>query len=162
MVIPAVINMLRPKDPDVAAEFARTMDMGPSAVERFGLFTIIVLGEVIVSVVRGVASHHHFDWIAGVSGALGMLIAIGLWWIYFDFVSQRKPISAIWRTIAWIYLPLFVTMGIVATGRLCLPLSDERSGRRPAAADRSEACIATGASAQHSDWGCRNKRRAAG
>ncbi len=73
-------------DPRIQAEINRTADVSPSAVERFGLFTIIVLGEVIVAVVQGVAGHHHLNWLVGATATLGMLIAIGLWWVYFDLI----------------------------------------------------------------------------
>ena len=87
-----------------------------SAVERFGLFTIIVLGEVIVGVVSGVAEHPHLSWMAGGTGLLGMLISIGLWWVYFDFVSGRPPIPRTGPRLWWIYLHLPITMGIAAVG----------------------------------------------
>jgi low temperature requirement protein LtrA len=100
----------------VQEEINRIVFISPSAVERFGLFTIIVLGEVIVGVVSGVAEHPHLSWLAGGSAFLGMLIAIGLWWIYFDFVSGRSPIHQTSKRLGWIYLHLPVTMGITAVG----------------------------------------------
>ena len=65
-----------------------------------------------------VADHEHLDWAIGAIAALGMLIAIGLWWLYFDFVSQRHPTPG--RTLAWIYLHLPTTMGIAASGAATL------------------------------------------
>ena len=62
----------------------------PSGVERFGLFTIIVLGEVIVGVVAGLAEHH-LTWTVAATAALGLGLAVGLWWLYFDMVSLRLP-----------------------------------------------------------------------
>jgi len=114
-------------------EINRVELISPSAVERFGLFTIIVLGEVIVGVVSGVAEHTHLSWLAGGSAFLGMLIAIGLWWVYFDFVSGRQPIPRTSTRLAWIYLHLPVAMGITAVGASILnvvehagePLPDE-------------------------------------
>jgi low temperature requirement protein LtrA len=97
-------------------EINRVELISPSAVERFGLFTIIVLGEVIVGVVSGVAEHPHLSWLAGGSAFLGMVIAIGLWWVYFDFVSGRQPIPRTSKRLAWIYLHLPVAMGITAVG----------------------------------------------
>ena len=87
-----------------------------SAVERFDLFTIIVLGEVIVGVVSGVADQAELSWLVGGTGFLGMLIAIGFWWVYFDFVSGRSPIRTTGKLLWWIYLHLPVTMGIAAIG----------------------------------------------
>lgn len=85
-------------------------------MERFGLFTIIILGEVVVAVVRGVAGHHHLDWEVGVTAALGMLIAIALWWVYFDSVSHHKPRPGRLTVSGWMYLHLPMTMGIGAAG----------------------------------------------
>ena len=87
-------------NPDVQAQLDIAMSVSPSAVERFGLFTIIVLGEVIVGVVNGVAEHHHLSWTVGITAALGMLSAIGLWWVYFDFVSHHLPIDKRSKTVS--------------------------------------------------------------
>jgi low temperature requirement protein LtrA len=119
VLMPLVSFIQRPSDPEVLAEHERSMRPGPSIVERFGLFTIIVLGEVIVGVVRGVAGHHHLTWEVGITAALGMLLAIGIWWLYFDFVSQHVPFDGL-RSGVWIYLHLFMTMSIVATGAAVL------------------------------------------
>ena len=120
VTVPVAVFMVRPSDPQVAAEHERSLRMSSSAVERFDLFTIIVLGEVIVGVVRGVAGHHQLEWTVGATAALGMLIAIGLWWLYFDFVSHRIPLTGRTTTFGWIYLHLFTTMGIVAAGAAVL------------------------------------------
>ena len=45
-----------------------------------------------------------------------MLIAIVVWWIYFDFVSHRLPITKQATTFGWMYLHLPMTMGIAAAG----------------------------------------------
>ena len=94
----------------------RIVLISPSAVERFGLFIIIVLGEVIVGVVSGVAEHPHLSWLVGGIAALGMMIAIGLWWIYFDFVAGRPPIPRTSKRLWWIYLQFPVAMGITVVG----------------------------------------------
>lgn len=55
--------------------------------ERFGLFTIIVLGESFIGVVGGVAGR---DWTisAGLIAAFGVALAFSLWWIYFEHVGS--------------------------------------------------------------------------
>jgi low temperature requirement protein LtrA len=105
---------------EIAQQIAYAFDISASAVERFGLFTIIVLGEVVVGVVQGLASHHAFTWQAGGTALLGMLIAIGLWWIYFDFVSHRKPRTTQIATTGWLYLHLPLTISITAVGAAVL------------------------------------------
>jgi low temperature requirement protein LtrA len=87
----------------------------PSLIERLGLFVIIVLGEVIVGAVDGMAA---LDPVTRVIGLLGVLVAIGLWWIYFDLVSHHDPTPT--RTQLWLYLhlPLVISMAAVGAGVL--------------------------------------------
>lgn len=59
--------------------------------ERFGLFTIIVLGESIVGAVSGIARNVDFTVLLGGTGLLGLALAFGIWWVYFDFVARRPP-----------------------------------------------------------------------
>ncbi len=103
-------------DPAMQEERNRIVLISPSAVERFGLFNIIVLGEVVAGVVRGVAEYPHLRWQVGGIATLGMMIAIGLWWIYFDFVSGRSPIARTSKRLWWVYLHLPVAMGITIVG----------------------------------------------
>ena len=96
------------------AVFAAT----PSLIERLGLFVIIVLGEVIVGAVNGMAALDPVTADGVVIGLLGVLVAIGLWWIYFDLVSNHAPAAR--RTQLWLYLhlPLVIAMGAVGAGLL--------------------------------------------
>jgi low temperature requirement protein LtrA len=120
------------RDPRVRAEVDRTTDVSPSAVERFGLFTIIVLGEVIIGVVRGVAGHHHLTWLAGGTATLGMLIGIGLWWGYFDFVSHHLPRPGTVTVSGWMYLHLPMTAGMAAVGAAVLNVVEHAGENLPA------------------------------
>jgi low temperature requirement protein LtrA len=86
----------------------------PSLVERLGLFVIIVLGEVIVGAVEGMAEIAPVVPGGIVIGLLGVLVAIGLWWVYFDLVSHRPPVSN--RTQLWLYLHLPLVIAIAAGG----------------------------------------------
>jgi low temperature requirement protein LtrA len=86
----------------------------PSLIERVGLFVIIVLGEVIVGAVGGMAELVPLDTHELVIGLLGVVVAIGLWWIYFDLVSGRAPISRM--TQLWLYLHLPLVIAIAAGG----------------------------------------------
>lgn len=108
------------QNPAVRAQLDRGFQATPSAVERFGLLTIIVLGEVIVGTVRGIADHSELTWTVGGIGLLGMIVAFGLWWLYFDFISHRLPIQTTNWTLVWMYTHLPVTMGIAATGAAVL------------------------------------------
>lgn len=103
----------------------------PSLIERMGLFVIIVLGEVVVGSVNGMAELIPLDAEAIVIGLLGLVVAVGLWWLYFDLVSHRAPVSRF--TQLWLYLHLPLVMAIAAGGAAVLdtvrragePLPDE-------------------------------------
>ena len=90
--------------------------------ERFGLFTIIVLGEAILAAIVGLRAEH-FGANAPIIGVLGLVLAFALWWIYFDGVKghqvqipkQRKDLG---RLQVWLYshLPLTASIVIAAVG----------------------------------------------
>ncbi len=66
--------------------------------ERFGLFTIIVLGGSLEGVVHGLAESHQLSMPAIGGGALGLCLTFGIWWLYFDFVAERpRKTSRTWR-----------------------------------------------------------------
>ena len=87
--------------------------------ERLGLFTIIVLGESIVAVVRGVADR---EWnISSVLVALsGLSIAFSFWWLYFDSVSsspwENMKTGRIGVVLCWLYSHLVLGIALAATG----------------------------------------------
>lgn len=88
--------------------------------ERFGLFTILVLGESLVAVVAGL-SHEGWHLAPATAAVLGILVAVGLWWLYFDnadgVLVRRDPnIKRTWRPTVWIYSHLPLAMAVVATG----------------------------------------------
>lgn len=88
--------------------------------ERFGLFTILVLGEPVASVVAGLSESH---WSASLtySAIMSVFITGSMWWLYFHnhegTVVRRLPEQeATWKPTAWIYSHLPLAMGVVATG----------------------------------------------
>lgn len=87
--------------------------------ERLGLFTIIVLGESVVAVVRGI-SGQELGLFAGETGLLGLVIAFSLWWIYFDSVDA-SPLESYRQGrflsgVIWLYTHLLFILGLAATG----------------------------------------------
>jgi low temperature requirement protein LtrA len=84
--------------------------------ERFGLFTIIVLGETIVGVLQGLAGLQRWPLEIGASGLAGLAIGFGIWWIYFDFVARRAPRPDTGSTLIWTYTHLPLAMGIAVSG----------------------------------------------
>jgi low temperature requirement protein LtrA len=91
--------------------------------ERHGLIVLIALGESIVAIGGGASGH--LDAGIVVASVLGVGIAAGLWWIYFDLValisSKRlgeAPQGRIQNALArdsYSYLHLLLVAGIVLT-----------------------------------------------
>lgn len=132
LLLPVFIFNLGKKHPEAQAQIDIVSRVSPSLVERFGLFTIIVLGEVIVGLVRGVSEHHHLSWHVGGTAVLGTLIAIAIWWLYFDFVSHRLPRSGTTMVSMWFYLHLPTTIGITAVGAAVLNVVEHGGKHLPA------------------------------
>jgi low temperature requirement protein LtrA len=116
LLLPMLTLRTNRNAPEIQEEIIRSSKATPSMVERFGLFTIIVLGEVVAGTIRGVAGYHPLNLTVGITAAIGMVIAIGIWWIYFDFISGRPPLPGLLNTRHWLYLHLPMTLGITAVG----------------------------------------------
>jgi low temperature requirement protein LtrA len=109
-----------------------------------GLFTIIVLGEAVIAVVRGVAQ---LEW--GVSSAveavLGMSIAFSLWWIYFDSVDgsplKGMKYGRMGIGLIWLYSHLPLAIGIAAAGVGVEHVIASKAGIALPAAERSLICV---------------------
>jgi low temperature requirement protein LtrA len=108
-----VVAMHRWRPPE-SQEGDAVIATSPSLIERMGLFVIIVLGEVIVGAVDGMAQVRPLSFHEVVIGLLGVIVAIGMWWIYFDLISHRPPISHL--TQLWLNLHLPVVIAIAAGG----------------------------------------------
>jgi low temperature requirement protein LtrA len=98
----------------VSAVAERTYDVS-HIPERYGLFTLIVLGEAIIAVARG-TSESHWTPPAVVAAVAGFVIAAVVWWAYFAHphaeLLQRERLAA----FIWGYGHLFVWASIAITG----------------------------------------------
>jgi low temperature requirement protein LtrA len=101
----------------------RVVGLGRSAslLERFGLFVIIVLGEVVVGVVTGISETDR-DLVSILTGSLGLMIGFGCWWTYFDFVAERSPRDGRGSFTLWVIGHLPATMAITASGAAMVSL----------------------------------------
>lgn len=87
--------------------------------ERFGLFTIIVLGEAIIAAVTGMR-YEGLGEQGLAAGPLGLVIAFALWWYYFDGVKGQQVriperTKDVGRLMVWLYAHLPLAAGIVVT-----------------------------------------------
>ena len=88
--------------------------------ERFGLFTIIVLGEAIVAVVNGV-SEQKWDINTVIAAFFGLITAFSLWWIYFDNlggtpIEKARTEGKVSAMNIWLFTHLPFVIGITAMG----------------------------------------------
>jgi low temperature requirement protein LtrA len=84
--------------------------------ERFGLFTIIVLGEAVVATANG-ASRVEWNFSTVATACLGFAVAACIWWINFDFVEDSAVKSRSLRTrFIYLYGHFFIVAAIVAMG----------------------------------------------
>lgn len=87
----------------------------PHLLERYGLATIILLGELILVIVNGLREDH----ITGatvISAVLGFIIAVSVWWHYFEssehIAGEDRKSSG--QSVIYGHLLTFMSLGIVA------------------------------------------------
>jgi len=89
--------------------------------ERYGLFTIILLGESVIAVMAGMGGQEYWSVAAASAAILSMTIIFAIWWWYFDvieaaaerFVRSREDG---FRFHVWTYAHLPLYLGIAVTG----------------------------------------------
>ena len=97
--------------------------------ERFGLFTLIVLGELVVSVGTGTMEATWSPGVVAVAVA-GFGIAACLWWVYFERLLGQELRHAVVPivTFAYAHLPLLAALMYVASGVSLLVRADAGHG----------------------------------
>ncbi|MGB7087772.1 MAG: low temperature requirement protein A [Phormidesmis sp.] len=88
--------------------------------ERFGLFTIIVLGEAVIAVVNGVSE---MSWTPNgvLSAVLSFVVAFSLWWLYFEnslgkAIEKARNTGRLLILQVWLYGHLPLVIGLAAAG----------------------------------------------
>ena len=104
--------------PPLSTRLHRSVPVDPAHFpERFGLFTLIVLGELIVAVGIGTMAA---TWSAGVIAVAvaGFGVAACLWWVYFERLQGQELQHAAGPivTFAYAHLPLLGALMFVAGG----------------------------------------------
>jgi low temperature requirement protein LtrA len=102
-------------------------------IERFGLLTIIVLGETLTGVVAGLAGQPISALTLSV-GLVAVMVGFGAWWTYFDFAGHRHPRPEPMASVQWILGHLPLTAAVAAMGAAMVSLVDHaHDGHTPAA-----------------------------
>ncbi|BBM84322.1 low temperature requirement protein A [Candidatus Uabimicrobium amorphum] len=81
--------------------------------ERYGLFTIIVLGESLLAVASALSGVLNIDVI--LTALCGFITAACIWWIYFDF-DYSSMLETGLSTFVWGYGHFFIFASIAAVG----------------------------------------------
>jgi low temperature requirement protein LtrA len=110
--------------PSLAAKYTHAAPPHPEHLpERFGLFTIILLGEFVAAVMRGMESQEAWPASAAISAFSGLALVFGLWWWYFDVaqgaaerhVKSRRDarLLEIW---SYAHFPLYLGIAVLGIG----------------------------------------------
>lgn len=83
--------------------------------ERFGLFVVIVLGEVVAAVVAGLKGHAVTATTLLIALA-GVAIAMTFWWLYFGHTDESVVLRTRMAGQVWVYSHLPLSLGLVAFG----------------------------------------------
>lgn len=108
-VLSAVVEFNRAEMPEWDVPVTESM------AERFGLLTIIVLGEVVVGVTDGLIEVGPTP-VAVATGLLALCVGFGFWWNYFDAVGRRTPQARRGQFTLWLVIHLPLTGAIAAAG----------------------------------------------
>lgn len=110
--------------------------------ERYGLFTIIVLGESVLAVAVGTTDT---SWApaALLTAALGFVVAACIWWLYFDHVGSSGIELGPRPAFLWGYGHFAVYAGIAAFG-VGVELAVEAAAATGTNAGAEVATLATG------------------
>ena len=91
--------------------------------ERFGLFTIILMGESLVAIMRGIESQETWTPHAASAAFSGMALVFGLWWWYFDGAHAAKERHIrnardfrLFRVWSYAHFPLYLGVATVGIG----------------------------------------------
>lgn len=88
--------------------------------ERYGLFTLLVLGQAVTSTALGLIQHG-FGTSTVLATLLGGIVIIGMWWAYFDrldddAVRQVSEGGSARQYAFWLYLHLPLTIALTVAG----------------------------------------------
>ncbi len=91
--------------------------------ERFGLFTIILMGESLVAVMRGIESQDTWSPHAASAAFFGMALVFGLWWWYFEGAPAAKERHVrskrdfrLLRVWSYAHFPMYLGVATVGIG----------------------------------------------
>jgi len=93
-----------------------SISLSSSMLERLGLFTIIVFGELVLGVVNGIEATQIQDLTTWIHFALSLAIVFTLWWIFFTLVGNREAKKGFQNAtlMELLFIPTLISLGMMA------------------------------------------------
>lgn len=88
---------------------------GPHLAERYGIFTIIVLGESFIKTITATAGFP-ITVDAFIFSLAGIGVVFGLWWLYFNDADEMAIKPTHFAPYVWIYAHLPLAIGLTVFG----------------------------------------------
>lgn len=84
-------------------------------LERFALFTLILLGELVVSTLAVLQSSNG-NWASVLFAALAFILVIAIWWQYFENIERKvdKGLNTAGQTIIYVHLFIYLSLSAIA------------------------------------------------
>ncbi|MFD0693407.1 low temperature requirement protein A [Paenibacillus sp. GCM10027628] len=84
-------------------------------LERFSLFTLILFGESVISILE-VLQSSYWTWQSILFASITFLLIIAMWWQYFDSIEKKvnKTIETAGQTIIYGHLFIYLSMCMIA------------------------------------------------
>ena len=100
----------------VLRKHSLSLSLSASMSERLGLFTIIVLGEVVLGVINGITKATSFTWLVFGNFALALSVVFALWWLFFTLASDRQAKEGFVNAsfFQMLYIPMLMSLGFIA------------------------------------------------
>lgn len=131
IVMFVVLGLLEAMVPLWAERFSPTTWHAEHIAERYGLFTIIVLGESILSASTAVQSgmaDGAMTWPLAAIALGGLMIVFSMWWMYFD-QPAHDLLTSVKAAFLWGYGHYFVFASAAAVGAGLAVAVDYQSGK---------------------------------
>ena len=110
-----IVEFATPLSPAMRRWQARFPPDVEHVAERYGVFTLIVLGESFVKVIDGLAGTQlTIDLV--LLGLVAVGLAAALWWLYFDDIGGSRVQHRGLETYVWIYSHLPLTLSLTTFG----------------------------------------------
>lgn len=91
------------------------LSLTTSMLERLGLFSIIIFGEVVLGVINGIISLEKLNLKVWVLFSIGIIIVFALWWIFFILIADRESRKGFLNGyyIALSFIPTLMALGTI-------------------------------------------------